>query len=49
MTTSFSPSLMVETTCDLCSEPICELCGGCQCEENACTCDASEEEDKDDQ
>lgn len=40
---------MDETTCELCGEPICELCGGCQCEENACTCDVSEEEDKDNQ
>lgn len=36
------------TTCDLCGEPICELCGGCQCEDNACTCEASDAEDRDD-
>lgn len=39
---------MEETTCEICNEPICDLCGGCQCEENACTCD-EQEEDKDDQ
>jgi len=33
------PVQQVTTECELCSEPICERCGGCGCDENACTCD----------
>ncbi|MFH1443941.1 MAG: hypothetical protein ABIG34_00945 [Candidatus Peregrinibacteria bacterium] len=40
---------MEEFTCDLCSQPICKLCGGCECDENACTCDVAEEKDEDEE
>lgn len=40
------PVQQVTTECELCNEPVCERCGGCACEENACACDLMDEDDE---